>query len=319
MSDTFQMTFHGTRGSRTMNGAECVEWGGHTTCVGILAGERQIILDAGSGVVPLGESMVKAHYCRPDRGSLVSYLFVTHTHYDHICGLPYYVPFYVPESTTYFYGPRNPYMSFRETIERFIHPPYHPVPMHEMQGVVRWGEVGEPDSIFFVRGQQEPVVVNLRHPELRHLAPPAEEVETAIHTMHGYNHPKCGVTIYKVQHAGRTVVFATDVEGYVMGDQRLIAFSRNADVLIHDAMYTRDRYASTNGPTQGWGHSTIEIATEVASKADVGKLVLVHHDPGHSDAKLTEMEAAAQAMFPRTVSGRDGMVIDLLASPPTRP
>lgn len=316
MSDTFELTFHGTRGSRTMNGAECVEWGGHTTCVGIRAGERHIILDAGSGIVPLGEKLVQQHYRQPVRGSLVTYLFLTHTHYDHVCGLPYYVPFYIPDSTTYFYGPRNPFMGFQETIERFIHPPYHPVPMHEMHGEVRWGEIGEPDSVFFLRGKEEPVVVNLRHPASRQQAPAPEEVETVIHTMHGYNHPKCGVTIYKVQHAGRTVVFATDVEGYVLGDQRLIAFSRQAEVLIHDAMYTQERYAAHPGPTQGWGHSTLEIATEVAAKADVGRLYLVHHDPGHSDTRLREMEARGQSMFLRTVSARDGMTVDLLATFP---
>ncbi len=315
MSDTFRLTFYGTRGSRTVPGAQAGRWGGHTTCLGIRAGSRELIFDAGSGIVPLGESLVRQHMSAAPQEVLRAYLFQTHTHLDHLCGLPYFIPLYLPLTTLWMLGPRTAHLSFQETIERLLHPPFHPVPLFEMPSLIRWGEIAEPTSALFVRGQHDPLLLNLKHPDQRALAPPPEEIEVAVHTLHGYNHPKCGVTIYRVEHAGRAVVFATDVEGYVHGDQRLIRFARGADVLIHDAMYTADRYANPNTPTQGWGHSTVEIAAEVARAADVGHLYLVHHDPGHDDARLAQMETLGQSLFPRTTSAFDGLSIDLLDTP----
>ncbi len=129
--------------------------------------------------------------------------------------------------------------------------------------------------------------------------------------MRGYNHPKSGVNIYKVVYDGRSMVYATDTEGYVNGDRRLLQFARGAELLIHDAMYTEARYVSMPVPTQGYGHSTVEIATSLAEKAGVKRLALFHHDPVHDDAALDEVGALGQALFAPTVMARDGLEIDL--------
>ncbi len=318
MPDRFKLTFYGTRGTRTVAGPEFVEFGGHTTCIHIEAGDRHLVFDSGSGIVKLGQDLMGKHFAAGAQGPLVSYLFHTHCHYDHIVGFPYYGPLYYPDSTTYVYGPRSPMMSFEDAMRAFVHPPYHPLPLHEMEGVVQWGEVNEPEAIFFVKGQEEPVVVNVKHSRLRQQAPPPEEVETVVRCLRGYNHPKSGVMVYRIEHAGRAVVVATDVEGYVHGDQRLIQFSKNAEVLIHDAMFTRDTYTNMPVPTQGWGHATVSCAMDVGRQADVDRIYLVHHSPAHNDAKLRQLEEQARELFPRAMSARDGHSVDLLEDFPAK-
>ncbi|MEO1271729.1 MAG: MBL fold metallo-hydrolase [Myxococcota bacterium] len=317
MVERFELTFYGTRGTRTVYGEQHRIYGGHTTCVGFRAGTRQIILDSGSGIVGLGNRLIQEHFASGSTDPLTTYLFHTHTHYDHICGLPYYVPLFLANATTYIYGPRNTQGSFREAIERFIHPPYHPVALHEMAGEKLWFEVGEPDVVYFLKGQEQPIILRTQHARQKALMPPDEQVEVVVRCLRGYNHPKNGVTIYRVECGGRSVVFATDVEGYVHGDQRLIQFAKDADVLIHDAMYTQDRYTTGPVPTQGWGHSTVQIATDVALQAEVGRLYMVHHDPSHDDNKLTEMEKLAQQRFSASTVARDNATVNLLEAFPT--
>ncbi len=312
MTEQFTLTFHGTRGSRAVNGPQHKKFGGHTTCFGVTFGQRQILIDGGSGIVDAAQAHAKRHFASRPAEPLLTYLFFTHAHYDHLCGMPYFAPFYIPSATTYIFGPRSPYMTFEEAMGRFLHPPFHPVPLYEMQGRKIWGQVEESDTFFFLKDVEAPVSVRMSHPTERKKAPNPEHVELKISCMRGYNHPKSGVILYKIEGGGKSVVVATDVEGYVDGDQRLIAFAKGADVLIHDAMYTQDQYTKMPVPPQGWGHSTVEIAARVAEAADVGRLYLVHHDPNHNDEQIEAIEAIAQAIFPASYAARDGVEVKLL-------
>jgi ribonuclease BN (tRNA processing enzyme) len=125
-----------------------------------------------------------------------------------------------------------------------------------------------------------------------------------------YNHPKNGTLVYKLQYAGKSIVYATDIEGYAEGDRRLIQFAKGADVLIHDAQYTQEQY---NGPvpTQGYGHSTAEMACFVAKEAGVKQLVLYHHDPNHDDAAVAKKEEAAKHLFTNTIAAYEGLTIPI--------
>ena len=310
----FTLTFYGTRGTRTVSGPQYAEFGGHTTCVVVEAGDRKLVFDSGSGIVAFGKQLVNDHFASTRPGPITSYLFHTHAHYDHICGFPYYAPLYVPDSTTYVFGPRNPLSSFEEALRTFVHTPFHPVPLYEMEGELRFGEIREPEAVFFVKGQADPVTVNVKHSELRKAAPTPAETEVVVHCLRGYNHPKSGVMFYRIEHAGRSVVLATDTEGYVFGDRRLARFASGASILIHDAMYTKNTYTSDILPTQGWGHSTVRCALRVAELAEVGHTYLVHHDPNHDDDTLRAMEADAQHKRPSSEIARDGTVVDLIKS-----
>jgi ribonuclease BN (tRNA processing enzyme) len=125
-----------------------------------------------------------------------------------------------------------------------------------------------------------------------------------------YNHPKNGTLVYKLQYGGKSIVYATDLEGYADGDRRLIQFAKGADLLIHDAQYTQEQYT---GPvsTQGFGHSTPEMACFVAKEAGVKQLALYHHDPNHDDAFLAQKEEKAKALFTNTITASEGLILTI--------
>ncbi|HNB52924.1 MAG TPA: MBL fold metallo-hydrolase, partial [Anaerolineales bacterium] len=149
--------------------------------------------------------------------------------------------------------------------------------------------------------------------------PPAEVPENTliVRALRSYAHPQ-GVLIYRIDWEGRSIVIATDTEGYVKGDQRLIRFARGAEILVHDAQYSDEHYLGLrpgSPSTQGFGHSTPAMATEVAQQAGVGQLILFHHDPNYDDETLATMELLAQKRFPNTRSAREGMELTLGTSP----
>ncbi|MSP59969.1 MAG: hypothetical protein EXR72_06445 [Myxococcales bacterium] len=122
-------------------------------------------------------------------------------------------------------------------------------------------------------------------------------------------HPN-GCLAYRIEHRGRTLVYATDTEHEASGriDPSLLALARGADVLIYDAQYTPEEYRAGK---QGWGHSTAEEGARLAAAAGVGQLVLFHHDPSHDDAQIARIESATRCRFPRTAAAREGLRITL--------
>jgi ribonuclease BN (tRNA processing enzyme) len=129
-----------------------------------------------------------------------------------------------------------------------------------------------------------------------------------VHIHKSYAHPKSGVYIYRVEWKGKSVVFASDTEGYVDTDRRLVAFSRDTDLIIHDAQYTEEEYAMKK---QGWGHSTPAMACDVARLANARRLVLFHHEPLYDDEKIAAIERTARENFPDTIAAYEGLEIVL--------
>lgn len=305
MSVDVSVKIYGCRGSIPVAGAAHSKYGGNTSCAVVRVGDREVVFDAGSGIRTYGQEL-------NGRPGVTSHIFFSHAHFDHVLGLPYFTPMYRPDTTVHLWGPRDPQMNtWEHTIDSLLRPPFHPVSLWEMLSRKRFHDVGEADVVYFLRDTPEPLHLRPAHPEDATRVPSPENVDFSVTCMRGYNHPKSGVNIYKVTAGDRTVVYATDTEGYVGADRRLLMFARGADVLIHDAMYTEARYTSMPVPTQGYGHSTVEIATSLAKAADVQRLVLWHHDPDNDDDALDQVEELAQSLFPHAVLGRDGMEISL--------
>ena len=134
-----------------------------------------------------------------------------------------------------------------------------------------------------------------------------------IHIHKSYAHPG-GVYVYRITWRGRSVVYATDTEGYIGTDKRLVAFAKDADVLIHDAQYLEEHYrGQLEGfpATQGFGHSTVSMACEVAPSARAGQLILFHHDPSYSDEVIAGMERAAKSLLAESTSAYEGLELVL--------
>jgi ribonuclease BN (tRNA processing enzyme) len=127
------------------------------------------------------------------------------------------------------------------------------------------------------------------------------------------NHPQ-GVLAFRIEHRGRSVVYATDTEHYAEPDPRLVDLARGTDVLIYDAQYTPEEYSgqADGRPRVGWGHSTMVEGARVANAAGAKRLILFHHDPEQDDAAVRRKEALAREHFAVSDAAREGMVIDLI-------
>ncbi len=117
--------------------------------------------------------------------------------------------------------------------------------------------------------------------------------------------------LYRVSLNGKSIIYATDIEQRDGGYPEVIEFARGADLLIHDAQYLHDEYFSTAKPKKGWGHSTIEMAAEVAREAKVKRLALFHHEPTHDDRAMRAIERRAKRLFSGAITARQGSVIEL--------
>jgi ribonuclease BN (tRNA processing enzyme) len=182
-------------------------------------------------------------------------------------------------------------------------PPTFPVALDELASLKIISTINENETIL-IGPHNEPQIRNIHR----------EPIEVGRDTIRvkvrrSPFHPAGGTSILRIEWDGKSLVYASDTEGVEGGDRSLINFARGADLLIHDAQYTEEEYIQI--PRQGWGHSTPEMATGVAARAGVGRLILFHHDPRHDDAQLSAMEIAAQEVFPQTTMAHEGLTIQL--------
>ncbi len=306
MSSELTVTIYGARGSYPVSGEEFSQYGGATSCVVVETQNRQIIFDAGSGIIAYGKKLLGRALANDD--PVHTSILFSHSHFDHLIGLPYFPPIFHPSSTIHLAGPRTGrFPSFQATIEHLIRSPFYPVALHDMGAKKEYLDFAESDSLFYLRGRNSPLKLRPLAPGDADAIPDESEVEIRIDCLRGYNHPKSGVNIYRLNAGETSIVYATDTEGYVHGDQRLADFAQGADLLIHDAMYTEEHYTAMPVPTQGYGHSTVKIATNLAAMADVDQLCLFHHDPASTDAVLDDVGHLASEYFPNTVVASDGL------------
>lgn len=304
MSDqTFSVTFWGVRGGYPKPGPTTVEFGGNTTCLEVRAGSHLIIVDAGTGIIGLGEKLIAQR--GPDRKPIVATMLFTHTHHDHTQGFPFFAPSHLGSSVLYIFGPKLLHQDLEVVLTNAMLPPVYPIRLDELGSMRIIRNLAESEMVVLSDPDLPPEVCNV-YRENEACSP----WEVRVRSMRSYAHPQ-GIFIYRIEMGAHKLVVATDVEGYAGGDRRLIGFARGADLLIHDAEYTEEEYVG-DSPRQGWGHSTWEMAVEVAKAAGVKRLALTHHNVRHDDAFLEDMERQAQARFPTAVVAREGLTLDLI-------
>lgn len=304
MDHRFLVRFWGVRGSFPVPGPQTLKIGGNTPCVEVLVNEHLVILDGGTGIIHLGDDLLRR---ANDAGKPISAVILfSHTHHDHTQGLPYFKPAYIGQSVFYIFGPRLFYQEIAEALNRAMLPPNFPVDLAELKSLKVIRNLAEAEQIWLLPGREEPVLRNI----FRERPPESADV-VRIDVLKSYAHPREGVFFYKICYRGRSLVYATDTEGYIGGDRRLINFARGADLLIHDAQYFGTEYLDPETPTQGWGHSTPEMAIDVARAAGVKQLLLFHHDPSHGDEQLLQLERELQESMRGVRLAHEGMEIDL--------
>lgn len=307
MQDIFKVKFRGVRGSIPVPGKNTVRYGGNTTCVEVRAGNHLVIIDAGTGIISLGNEMM-GNFMKQDEKSrlenpMKAVMLFTHTHLDHVIGLPFFTPVFIGSSRLYMFGGMYYDRDFVCSLEQSMHSPLFPVEFEKLPSMREVKNIKEGEVILLREGQEKPEVQNIFRPETDF---PDDALKIYVHQ--SYAHPCNGVLVYRFEYKGKKLVFATDVEGYKSPDTRLIKFSKDADILIHDAQYTDNQYTMC----QGFGHSTMDMAIEVAKSANVKRLYLFHHDPRHTDTKLDEIHEYAKSLLPNTYMAIEDEEIDML-------
>jgi phosphoribosyl 1,2-cyclic phosphodiesterase len=240
--------------------------------------EHVIIFDAGSGLRQLGLTLL-AREKPPITGSL----FLTHTHWDHIQGLPFFTPAFTPENRFVIYGEARPRYPLVELMEDQIQHPFFPVEMKDLfRAQIDFRELACGETVEL-------------HPEIRV-------------TAFRLTHPNAALG-YVLQLAEQRVAYVTDHEhACEQLSPTVLEAVRGVDILIHDAQYSRDELRQGK---QGWGHSAWEDVVQLAQEAQVQQLFLFHHDPAATDEILNERQFLAQQVFPQTFVAREGLKIPL--------
>jgi len=301
MADKLEIKFWGVRGSHPTPGPGTVKYGGNTASVEITAGDKTLILDAGTGIIPLGHELVRN--AGVQKTPLEVILLFSHLHHDHTQGFPFFEPAYLPQSHVHIFGPGISPETLEAALEANQSPTNFPISLREMAATKDIRSVHETQMVVW---DENGVYITEAGSKLGD-----DALIVRIHR--SYAHPG-GVYVYRVEWQGQSIVYATDTEGYVGTDRRLVNFARKADLLIHDAQYSEAHYKGQLADfpaTQGYGHSTVGMACEVAKAADVGTLVLFHHEPTYEDSLLDEIEREAQTRFEKTVAAYEGLVLML--------
>jgi ribonuclease BN (tRNA processing enzyme) len=237
-------------------------------------------------------------------------------HLDHLQGFPFFAPAYQPSTQLHIFGPQALETELEASLAHTMAPPYFPISINELRAAKSMHGLQEDQVVLLENPGQPPRVLPAKACLPAALWQRSQEdgrPDVAIHVLRSNAHPG-SVLVYRIDWRGRSVVYATDTESNPGASDSLVEFARGADLLIHDAQYTAAHYqgqAAGFPATGGWGHSTAEMACDVARAAGVNRLVLFHHEPCYDDATVAGIELAARARFSRSGAAYEGLEIHL--------
>jgi len=272
----FLVRFWGVRGSIATPGAATARYGGNTSSIEVRCGGRLLLLDAGTGIRVLGARLLA-------EAPLDADLLFTHTHFDHVCGLPFFKPFFQPQNSFRLWaGHLGGGMTLQRVLREFMMAPLFPVPPEVFKATMEYRDFHAGETLTPASGVT---------------------VRTAV-----LNHPD-GATGYRIEYGGKSLCYVTDTE-HVPGtpDKNVLGLIQGADIVIYDCMYTDEEYARSY---VGWGHSTWQEAVRLCKPAGVKQLVVFHHDPDHDDDKLDAIGRAVAAAMPGALMAREGLELRL--------
>jgi phosphoribosyl 1,2-cyclic phosphodiesterase len=272
-----RVKFWGVRGSTPAPQPENMRYGGNTSCVEVRIGDRIYIFDCGTGFRVLGHALEREFGDRP----FSAHVFVSHFHWDHIQGMPFFRPLYdSPNSRFYFHSSART-RSLEQVMAEQMASPYFPVNLDQMKARRRFYDIDE-SSI----GMEDGI-----------------KIRTAY-----LNHPQ-GCMGFRLETKDGVVVYATDNEpGDVDFDKAVRKLAEGADILIYDAQYLPEEYAARR---RGWGHSHWREAVNVVMESGAKELILYHHDPEHTDEIVDKVIENARNYYPKVRAAAEGMEIQV--------
>ncbi|MTI10873.1 MBL fold metallo-hydrolase [Curvivirga aplysinae] len=273
---SFNVKFWGVRGSIACPSPQHIGFGGNTSCVEVNAGGERLIFDAGTGLKGLGEAMVQE-----EGGS--AYILLSHTHWDHINGFPFFTPAYMPNfKLKVMAGHVRHEGGILKLFRGQMAQPFFPIPLEAMQS----------DMVFEDFTSGEEIVIN-------------DQVIVKTAALH---HPN-GATGYRVEYKGRAVCYVTDTE-HIPGEtnENVVELIRDADLVIYDCTYTEEEFVSK----VGWGHSTWEEGIRLCKLANARMMAIFHHDPSHTDDVMEQIERNARNEWNGAIVAREQMKITIV-------
>ena len=267
------ITFYGVRGSTPCSCDRTREFGGNTSCVLVdVPGEPPLICDIGTGARYLGHDLCNRAGQGANKAGLDATVLLSHLHWDHIQGIPFFRPLLGADTVIDVLGPAQPGSSLSQELCKFIHPPAFPVGLADLPGRITCREVEN------------------------------ETITVGSATVTCFAVPHVGPTNgYRIDRGAASVAYVSDhqqpLDASLEPDPAVVQACRGVDVLIHDAQYDNREFAERST----WGHCTIEFAAEVARRAEVRRLVLFHHDPTHDDHWIRSAVSHAQDLLGDTV------------------
>jgi phosphoribosyl 1,2-cyclic phosphodiesterase len=281
-----RVKFWGVRGSVPVPGEHTCGVGGNTSCVEVRCGDELLVFDGGTGLRPLGKSLVPLM-------PLTVHLFFSHMHWDHIQGFPFFGPAFVPGNTIHMYGGAQVAGRVESAMVGQMESPSFPVRLEQLPSTLRFHDLHAGDVV---------------------------QLNSARVSCAAGNHPG-GVLAYRIEHAGRSVVYMTDHEPEDgVHPEGLLELAKGADVLIYDCMYTPEEYqGEKDGVSRvGWGHSTFEVGAAFAREAGVGELLLYHHDPDQTDQDVSDKVERTRKLFPSSRAAYESLEIALAPLEPKK-
>lgn len=272
----FRIKFWGVRGSIACPSSNHVKYGGNTSCIEVEADGRRFVLDAGTGIRGLGQLFLQEKV-------QTAHLLLTHTHWDHINGFPFFTPAYDSNRKIHIMaGHLVEAGGIQNILSNQMDNPMFPVPLEAMQAELHFEDFNAGESFDL-------------YPEI--------QIETA-----PLNHPN-GATGYRINYQGKSVCYITDTE-HLPGkpDENILKLIDGADLVIYDSTYTEEEFPAK----VGWGHSTWNEGMKLCQMAKVKQLAIFHHDPDHDDAFMDKLAAEAKAAWDGNFVARENMEVNLL-------